>query len=94
MAHRKKDPNAHRCLVQNFMKIISETNGISLADTIELLLYSLRDGQEHESLRLTEEFRHLIAKFQQDEVKIQDLLEHPVAEALFEFFKNFFKIKN
>ncbi len=89
MAHRKKDPHAHRCLVQNFMKIISETNGISLADTVELLLYSLRDGQEHESQRLTEEFRRLIAKFQQDEVKIQDLLEHPVAEALFEFFKNF-----
>ncbi|WP_127714225.1 hypothetical protein [Halobacteriovorax sp. HLS] len=72
-----------------FIKIISETNGISLRDTLELLLYSVA-GREYTLLEKSIlEFSHLLTGFQIDEVDIDTLLTHPVAEALFGFFKNF-----
>lgn len=72
-----------------FIKIISETNGVSLSNTLELLLHSVggRDNTLLEKSLL--EFNHLLTGFQIDEVDIDTLLTHPVAESLFEFFKNF-----
>lgn len=69
--------------------VISETNGISLNDTLELLTFSpdLKEDKFIEKSIL--EFRKFLWGFQQGEVDIDTLLTHPVAMAFFKFFKNF-----
>lgn len=76
-------------LTEYLIKIISETNGISLSDTLELAL--MGDSKEDQPLikKSLQEFRRLINDFQCDEVEIKTLLNHPVAHALFHFFKRF-----
>lgn len=69
--------------------IISETNGITINDTLELLSFypSLKKNQLVEKSLL--EFRKLLNGFQSNEVDISTLLGHPFSEAFFEFFKEF-----
>ena len=69
--------------------IISETNGISINDTLELLSFypTLKKNQLVE--KSLAEFRKLLNGFQSSEVDISTLLGHPVSEAFFEFFKEF-----
>lgn len=76
-------------LTDHLIKIISETNGISLADTLELAV--MGDSKDDNPLvkKPLQEFRRLINDFQTDEVDIKTLLNHPVAGALFNFFKRF-----
>ena len=76
-------------LTEFLTKIISETNGISLSDTLELALHG--DAREDNPLvkKSLNEFRRLINDFHSDEVEIKTLLNHPVAHALFQFFKRF-----
>lgn len=76
-------------LTEFLTKIISETNGISLSDTLELALHG--DAKEDNSLvkKSLYEFRRLVNDFHSDEVEIKTLLNHPVAHALFLFFKRF-----
>lgn len=76
-------------LASYLIKVIAETNGISLADTLELACLS--DGkEENNSLRKSiHEFRKLLAGYHEDEVDIKTLLNHPVAKSLATFFKNF-----
>lgn len=70
-------------------RLISETNGITLSDTLELA--SHHEGRDDSPLikKTLQEFRRLLAGFQQDEVDIRTLLSHPVADALALFFKRF-----
>lgn len=76
-------------LTEHLIRIISETNGISLADTLELaVMGEFKDDQPQVKKSLTE-FRKLLFDFQSDEVEIKTLLSHPVAQALFQFFKKF-----
>lgn len=69
--------------------IISETNGITISDTLELLAYH----PDLKSNPLVEkslgEFRKLIAGFHNNEVEISTLLSHPFSQAFFGFFKEF-----
>ena len=76
-------------LVEQLIKTIAETNGLSLADTLELAVQG--PGPEGNTLvkQTLQEFRHLLASFREDQVPIKTLLEHPVAEALGTFFKRF-----
>lgn len=76
-------------LTGHLIKIISETNGISLADTLELAV--MGDSKDDNPLvkKSIQEFRRLINDFHNDEVDIKTLLVHPVAHALFNFFKRF-----
>lgn len=69
--------------------IISETNGVTINDTLELLSFSpvLKKNQLVEKSLF--EFRKLINGFQSNEVDISTLLGHPFSEAFFEFFKEF-----
>ncbi len=69
--------------------IISETNGIALQDTLDLILQSDLKEKNDSIYTFVREFRELLADFQQDRVSINTLLEHPVSKALFEFFKHF-----
>lgn len=76
-------------LTDHLIKIISETNGISLSDTLELAV--MADSKDDNPLvkKSLQEFRRLINDFQTDEVGIKTLLTHPVATALFNFFRQF-----
>lgn len=76
-------------LKKELIYIISETNGISIYDTLELLSHShkLRDNTKIELL--IKEFISLVAAFHREEAGIDSLLNHPVSEAFFLFFKSF-----
>lgn len=75
-------------LTDYLTRIISETNGITLLDTLELAVLS--DSEEAASFKKTIlEFRRLLYSFQSDEVDIKTLLNHDVAKALGLFFKRF-----
>lgn len=76
-------------LVRALTEIISETNGINLSDTLELLANS--DSAKSRPLvgKLATEFRNLLFQFQSDQIEIETLMNHPVAKGLFGFFKAF-----
>jgi hypothetical protein len=76
-------------LTDHLIKIISETNGISLADTLELAVMGEAKDDNPLVKKSLQEFRRLINDFQSDEVGIKTLLSHPVSQALFQFFKRF-----
>ncbi len=76
-------------LTQAFIEIISETNGITLDDTLELMMKSERILGDASLAKLLLEFRELIGKFQTNQIRIEILLNHVVAGALFEFFRRF-----
>jgi hypothetical protein len=69
--------------------IISETNGVTINDTLELLSFypHLKKNQMVE--KSLAEFRKLLHGFQSNEVNITTLLGHPFSQAFFEFFKEF-----
>jgi hypothetical protein len=79
----------HNQLVAALTTIISETNGISLSDTLDLLLSSDLNHKNPEAYKQVAEFRVLLNRFQINEITITHLLKHPLSSALFEFFKNF-----
>lgn len=68
---------------------ISETNGISLTDTLDLLLTSDLSQVDKEAYKHVKEFRELVDQFKTNKVNIHRLIDHPFSGALFEFFKNF-----
>ncbi|QLY25788.1 hypothetical protein [Bdellovibrio sp. KM01] len=79
----------HNQLVAALTTIISETNGISLSDTLDLLLSSDLNDKNPEAYKLVADFRNLLNRFQINEITITTLLKHPISAALFDFFKNF-----
>jgi len=86
-----KNQNEKLNFIKNsLIKVISETNGINLNDTLELLSYS-NDFNEQNGIHQTwlNEFRELLHQFQNNEITIQTLVSHPFSDAFFEFFKNF-----
>ncbi|QUE32165.1 hypothetical protein [Francisella philomiragia] len=67
-------------------KIIIETNGLSIFNTLELLSYENLD--EHESQCL-QDFIKKLKLFNNDELDIEDLLNHPIGIAFYDFLKSF-----
>lgn len=80
---------ANEELTLAFIEIISETNGIALGDTLELLMNSQRIQNNDSLSAQVQEFRELISAYQTDQIGIERLLQHTVAGALFEFFRRF-----
>jgi len=76
-------------LKQALIDIISETNGVTINDTLELLSFNpiLKKNQLVEKSLV--EFKKLLNAFQSNEVDISTLLGHPFSEAFFGFFKEF-----
>jgi hypothetical protein len=74
---------------QALIDVISETNGVTINETLELLSFNpaLKKNQLVE--KSLGEFRKLLNGFQSNEVDISTLLGHPFSEAFFEFFKEF-----
>ena len=79
----------YKQLTKCLTEIISETNGISINETIELAIAAEFSRDNPPIKKALIEFRRLLAGFQQDEVDIQTLLNHPVSDSLRGFFKNF-----
>ena len=76
-------------LTKYVTEIISETNGITLSDTLDLACSAEFALENPTIYKPFNEFRKLIAGFQQNEVEISTLLNHPLSEAFKNFFKNF-----
>src|SRR5690606_9364036 len=85
----KKGEEVLKELESLLIQIISETNGISLSDTLELLGHSPILKNKPALGKLIHEFQRLLSGFQQDEVDVETLLGHPVSHAFGNFFKNF-----
>jgi len=76
-------------LKNEIIKIISDTNGITLHDTIELLSHSEHFEKKSVAKQSINEFKKLLIDFQSNQVSIQKLLNHPFSKAFFIFFKKF-----
>jgi hypothetical protein len=70
-------------------EIISETNGINLSDTLQLMSTSESVRQKPAVQKMAVEFRNLLFQFQSNQLEIETLLHHPMAKGLFGFFKAF-----
>jgi hypothetical protein len=84
----KAEPT-HRNLLRNLIRIISETNGVSLRDTLELLAGSELADEDDLAFDQLQDFRHILDKYSVNQVDIHSLLKHPVADAFFDFFRLF-----
>tara|TARA_B110001454_G_C12723266_1_gene436096 strand:- start:13656 stop:15302 length:1647 start_codon:yes stop_codon:yes gene_type:complete len=78
-----------KVLVKYLTNMIGETNGVSLIDTLNLLLNSDLHKKHPEVNNEIKEFRELLDLFRTNKIQINQLLEHSFSNALFEFFKNF-----
>ena len=85
----KKDQDSLLKLKNEIIKIISETGGIPLQDTIGLLLSSKSVEENKEIFRLVEEFNNLLSYFKNNKINVRSLLDHPFSKALFLFLKEF-----
>jgi adenosine deaminase len=76
-------------LTRFLTELISETNGLSLEDTLDLAHESPLVESDPEIGRLVGEFGDLLSRFRLDQERIETLLDHPFARALAELFKRF-----
>lgn len=78
-----------KALLNSLTTTISETNGITLDDTLELILTSELQNQDDQAWSQVKEFKELLDLFKTDKITINALLTHPFTKALFNFFKRF-----
>ena len=79
----------HKLLVKEFVEIVSETNGISLVDTLDLMLSSSLKTKNAEAYSWVAEYRELLNDFMVNKIDIQTLKKHKFNLVLEEFFKLF-----
>lgn len=78
-----------KLLVKEFVEIVSETNGISLVDTLDLMLSSSLKTKSVEAYEWVAEYRELLNQFMVNKVDMRALLSHKFYFVLEEFFRNF-----
>jgi adenosine deaminase len=88
MAERKMSPLVAR-LTRFLSELISETNGLSVDDTLRLAVNAPISESDPELHRTIVDFRELLGRFRLDQTKIDSLLDHPFSEALAAFFRAF-----
>jgi adenosine deaminase len=81
----KDDAELERILT----KLISETNGVSLIDTLELASHSVLFKQRPAAMAAVQQFRTLLFDHSASKVRTEDLFDHPVAKTLERFLKRF-----
>src|SRR5205814_7845365 len=84
-----KKENTIREIKNALIDIISETNGVTINDTLELLSFSPELKKNALVEKSLNEFRKLLHSVQNNEVDISTLLQHSFSEAFFLFFKEF-----
>ena len=78
-----KDPNLIKDLNQELVQIISETNGVAISDTLELLKYSNRIKEKPVLHKLVLEFDKLLAGFHHDDVDVITFIGSSSIKSLF-----------
>lgn len=86
---RLMDPAVVPRLQRFLTQLISETNGLSLEDTLALAQQSPQLEAENDLRHCIDEFRDLLGRFRLDGTPIEKLFEHPVSQALAGFFRAF-----
>ncbi|MES3036575.1 MAG: hypothetical protein V4736_01590 [Bdellovibrionota bacterium] len=76
-------------LHRHLTEIISETNGIALNDTIDLMLKSYPLKKHPQAVTALQEFKAKLDLFKIDKMDFHELIAHPFTEALFRFFRAF-----
>lgn len=76
-------------LYKELIRIISETNGVTISDTLELLRYSHSFLKKDAISSLIDEFQELLWLNQQGKTCMDHLLSHPLSQSFFRFFKEF-----
>ena len=76
-------------LKTELIKIISETNGLSLNTTLDLMAHSPKMREDHQLGKSVLEFRELLAAYSRNAVETETLLRHPMSQALFQYLKEF-----
>lgn len=76
-------------LTRFLTQVISETNGLSLDDTLILAQQSPGLERDAETRRQLVEFHKLLRAFRVDQGEIESLLAHPVSHALEDLFRRF-----
>ena len=79
----------HKLLVKEFVEIVSETNGISLVDTLDLMLSSSLKAKNIEAYGWVSEYRELLNDFMVNKIDILTLKKHKFNLVLEDFFKQF-----
>lgn len=79
----------HKLLVKEFIEIVSETNGISLMDTLDLMISSSLKTKSVEAYNWVVEFKGLLNKFITNEIDMPTLRKHPFNLVLEDFFRRF-----
>lgn len=85
----KNNPELVDKLYRQFMVIVSETNGISLDDTLSLMETGHLGKEDQEVHAAIQSFRATLLHFQIDQSHIEHLFDHPFGAALYRFFKHF-----
>lgn len=78
-----------KLLVKEFIEIVSETNGVSLIDTLDLMLSSSLKTKNAEAYTWVVEYRELLNQFVINKIDIKKLKEHPFNAVIEEFFRLF-----
>ncbi len=79
----------HKLLVKEFTELVSETNGITLSDTLDLLISSSLKTKNPEAYEIVTNFRKVLNEFITNEKSIDALIKHPFSLVLEAFFKRF-----
>ena len=82
-------PHLQTQLTCELSYLISETNGISLKDSLQLFHRSPLRENHPECYKIIVDFQDKLLKFHNNQVEIQELLHHPFSKSLIEFFKHF-----
>jgi adenosine deaminase len=78
-----------KLLVKEFVEIVSETNGISLIDTLDLILSSSLKAKNAEAYEWVVEYRELLNQFTINQIDMRTLRQHKFNSVLEEFFRRF-----
>ncbi|MCC2678396.1 MAG: hypothetical protein K0R29_972 [Pseudobdellovibrio sp.] len=78
-----------KLLVKEFVEIVSETNGISLVDTLDLMLSSSLKAKNAEAYEWVAEYRELLNQFMINKIDMRSLRQHKFNSVLEEFFRRF-----
>lgn len=78
-----------KLLVKEFVEIVSETNGISLVDTLDLMLSSSLKAKNAEAYEWVAEYRELLNQFMVNKIDMRTLRQHRFNAVLEEFFRRF-----
>ena len=89
MSNPSTDPAEAQALDTILVRLISETNGLSLGDTLDLAQRSMLAQERPAARHSLADFRKQLFDYHRDAAHIDPLLSHPVALSLGRFLRHF-----